>query len=33
MLAYRRAHFAHHRDEMGPDEPDLALYRGYPVVA
>src|SRR6478609_8495595 len=22
MLAYRRAHFAHHRDEMGPDEPD-----------
>jgi fatty acid desaturase len=30
-LAYRRAHFAHHRDEMGPDEPDLALYRGYPV--
>jgi fatty acid desaturase len=31
MLAYRRAHFAHHRDEMGPDEPDLALYAGYPV--
>ncbi|MBA3606116.1 MAG: fatty acid desaturase, partial [Acidimicrobiia bacterium] len=29
--AYRRAHFAHHRDEMGPDEPDLALYRGYPI--
>jgi fatty acid desaturase len=28
---YRRAHFAHHRDEMGPDEPDLALYRGYPI--
>lgn len=31
MLAYRRSHFAHHRDEMGPDEPDLALYAGYPI--
>jgi len=31
MLAYRRAHFAHHRDEMGPDEPDLGLYAGYPI--
>jgi fatty acid desaturase len=31
MQAYRRAHFAHHRDEMGPDEPDTALYAGYPV--
>lgn len=31
MLAYRRAHFAHHRDEMGPEEPDLLLYSGYPV--
>jgi fatty acid desaturase len=31
-LAYRRAHFAHHRDELGPDEPDLALYSGYPVT-
>jgi fatty acid desaturase len=30
-MAYRRAHFAHHRDEMGPDEPDLALYSGYPI--
>jgi fatty acid desaturase len=28
---YRRSHFAHHRDEMGPDEPDLALYQGYPI--
>ena len=28
---YRRSHFAHHRDEMGPDEPDIELYRGYPV--
>ncbi len=31
MLAYRRAHFAHHRDEMGPGEPDIGLYSGYPV--
>ena len=33
MLAYRRAHFAHHRDEMGPNEPDASLYAGYPVPA
>jgi len=32
MLAYRRVHFAHHRDEMGPDEPDLGLYAGYPIA-
>ena len=32
MLVYRRAHFAHHRDEMGPDEPDLGLYAGYPIA-
>src|SRR5690606_14766001 len=32
MLVYRRAHFAHHRDEMGPDEPDAALYAGYPIT-
>ena len=31
MLVYRRVHFAHHRDEMGPNEPDLALYAGYPI--
>jgi fatty acid desaturase len=30
--AYRRSHFAHHRDELGPNEPDLNLYRGYPVT-
>ncbi|HET9731102.1 MAG TPA: fatty acid desaturase family protein [Acidimicrobiales bacterium] len=30
--AYRRAHMAHHRDEMGPDEPDLGLYAGYPIT-
>jgi fatty acid desaturase len=29
---YRRAHVAHHRDEFGPDEPDLALYRPYPCT-
>ncbi len=27
---YRRGHMAHHRDEFGPDEPDMNLYRGYP---
>lgn len=27
---YRRSHFAHHREEFGPDEPDLAFYGGYP---
>ena len=31
--AYRRVHFAHHRDELGPEEPDTALYRGYPIAA
>lgn len=31
--AYRRVHMAHHREEFGPDEPDLALYRGYPIPA
>ena len=29
--AYRRGHMAHHRDEFGPDEPDIPLYRGYPI--
>ncbi len=28
---YRRSHMAHHRQEFGPDEPDIALYRGYPI--
>ncbi len=31
MLAYRRSHFSHHRDEMGPEEPDLNMYEGYPI--
>jgi fatty acid desaturase len=28
---YRRGHFAHHRDEMGPEEPDTNLYAHYPI--
>lgn len=28
---YRRAHFAHHREEFGPNEPDLSFYDGYPA--
>ncbi len=27
---YRTAHFAHHKEEFGPNEPDLAFYAGYP---
>ncbi len=27
---YRRSHFAHHKEEFGPEEPDIAFYRGYP---
>ncbi len=27
---YRRSHFAHHKEEFGPNEPDLAFYAGYP---
>ena len=30
---YRRVHFAHHKDEFGPNEPDLPLYSGYPIPA
>lgn len=30
--AYRRVHFAHHRDELGPNEPDAGLYAGYPIA-
>jgi fatty acid desaturase len=30
---YRRVHMAHHRDEFGPDEPDIPLYIGYPIGA
>jgi len=28
---YRRGHMAHHREEFGPDEPDIPLYTGYPI--
>ena len=24
---------AHHRQEFGPDEPDLPLYDGYPITS
>ncbi len=30
LESYRRGHFAHHKDEFGPNEPDLNLYNGYP---
>ncbi len=30
---YRRVHFAHHKDEFGPNEPDIALYSGYPTTS
>jgi fatty acid desaturase len=29
---YRRGHLDHHRDEMGPREPDADLYANYPVT-
>jgi fatty acid desaturase len=29
---YRRGHLAHHKDELGPDEPDRNLYEGYPIT-
>jgi fatty acid desaturase len=32
LEAYRRGHFAHHKDEFGPNEPDLNLYNHYPVT-
>jgi len=28
---YRRGHMGHHREEFGPNEPDVALYRAYPI--
>jgi fatty acid desaturase len=33
LEAYRRSHMAHHKQEFGPEEPDIPLYRGYPVPA
>jgi fatty acid desaturase len=32
LEAYRRGHFAHHKDEFGPEEPDMNLYQGYPIT-
>jgi fatty acid desaturase len=29
--AYRRSHMAHHKQEFGPEEPDMNLYLGYPI--
>lgn len=29
---YRFVHTAHHRNEFGPDEPDIALYANYPIT-
>ena len=29
---YRRGHMAHHKDEFGPNEPDMNLYEGYPIA-
>ncbi|TVR25694.1 MAG: hypothetical protein EA389_07970 [Ilumatobacter sp.] len=31
LEVYRRVHFAHHKDEFGPNEPDMNLYVDYPV--
>lgn len=31
--AYRRVHMAHHREEFGPNEPDIPLYANYPINA
>ena len=28
--AYRRSHFAHHKEEFGPNEPDIPLYARLP---
>ncbi|MDA2958460.1 MAG: fatty acid desaturase [Actinomycetota bacterium] len=30
--AYRRVHMAHHREEFGPEEPDIPLYANYPIT-
>jgi fatty acid desaturase len=29
ISVYRRSHFAHHREEFGPEEPDIPFYSGY----
>ena len=30
--AYRRGHMAHHKEEFGPNEPDMLLYADYPIT-
>jgi fatty acid desaturase len=30
--AYRYVHMAHHREEFGPNEPDIPLYANYPIM-
>ena len=30
---YRRGHMAHHKEEFGPNEPDMGLYAGYPITS
>ncbi len=29
---YRYVHMAHHREEFGPNEPDMPLYANYPIT-
>ncbi|MFM9136901.1 MAG: fatty acid desaturase family protein, partial [Actinomycetota bacterium] len=29
---YRIVHMAHHREEFGPNEPDVPLYANYPIT-
>lgn len=30
---YRFVHMAHHREEFGPNEPDIPLYANYPITS
>jgi fatty acid desaturase len=32
ITLYRRGHFVHHKEEFGPDEPDIAYYAPYPCT-
>ncbi len=32
IALYRPSHFAHHKEEFGPKEPDIAFYGGYPCT-
>ena len=33
LAGYRRSHMAHHKEEFGPNEPDMGLYEGYPIAS